>query len=303
MKRLSFNDLEGICEQEGCRFNDLFLIGEEVFVMIDAEDWRFPASYQPLRLEDQSMREALPEFLRRLDATELPSMAKFEATVRYRSTLHAEFERLKYQLHDVLTEYVGVSPEEDDFYLDLETMGDAEVYLLSTDLSRVDDEMVARIRAAISAGGYELKWSVRVSTEEGGPHVLAIFQDRVISTENGLVEYDEPSVLTEYVWSQCYGEMTDLERAGQKAVHARSKAAASDSDRMRRMILDKWGGGNDPAVVAALAQGEDAFRIALRDRVLRDHPEVVKRCRKCDRVLRTPRARQCRWCFDSWHER
>jgi hypothetical protein len=114
------------------------------------------------------------------------------------------------------------------------------------------------------------------------------------------MKYDEPAVLTDYVWSQCYTQMTDFERAGVKAVHARYKAAATDSQRMQRMILEKWGGGNDQAVIA---HGEEAFRVAVRDRVLRDHPEVIARCPKCNRVLRTPRAKQCRWCLHAWHER
>jgi hypothetical protein len=117
------------------------------------------------------------------------------------------------------------------------------------------------------------------------------------------MNYDEPSVLTEYVWSHCYTQMTDLERAGVKAVHGRFKAAATDSETVRRMRLEKWGGGNDPAVVAALAHGEEAFRVAVRDRLLRDHPEIVARCPRCNRVLRTPRAKLCRWCLHAWHER
>lgn len=72
MNRLSFDDLEAICEQEGCHFNELFLIGEEAFVMID------------------------------------------------------------------------------------------------------------RMKATIAAGGYELNWRVRVTTEEGGQPVLAISRDGVV---------------------------------------------------------------------------------------------------------------------------
>ena len=92
------------------------------------------------------------------------------------------------------------------------------------------------------------------------------------------MEYDEPSVLTEYVCSYCVPQMTDLERAGLKALHARAKAANSDSARVRDMILRKWSGQGDPAVVAALSAGEAAFREAVRDRVLRDHPELINRC-------------------------
>jgi hypothetical protein len=115
------------------------------------------------------------------------------------------------------------------------------------------------------------------------------------------MNYDEQSVLTKYVWSHCYTHMTDFERSGAKAVHAREKAAATDSEAMRRKILEKWGGGNDPVVTAALSHGVEAFRAAVRDRVVKDHPELIARCPKCDRVLRTPRAKQCQWCLHAWH--
>jgi hypothetical protein len=116
------------------------------------------------------------------------------------------------------------------------------------------------------------------------------------------MNYDEDSALTAYVWTHCYTYMTDFERAGVKAVHAREKAAAVDSEQMKQMILDKWGSISDPNVVAALADGHEAFRIAVRDRVLRDHPGIVARCPRCNAVLRTPNARQCRWCLHDWHQ-
>jgi len=117
------------------------------------------------------------------------------------------------------------------------------------------------------------------------------------------MNYDEDEVLTDYVWRQCHTHFTEFERMGWKAVQAREKAAAVESDRMKRLVLEKWGGGNDANVIAALAQGEKAFRVAVRDRVLKEHPELINRCPRCKRVARTPRARQCRWCFQDWHER
>ena len=115
------------------------------------------------------------------------------------------------------------------------------------------------------------------------------------------MDYDEPSVLTEYVCRHCVPQMTDFERAGLKAVYAREKAEHAESAKLRDMIARKWSAQGDPAVVAALSAGVDAFSRAVRDRVLRDHPEVVNRCPKCKRVARTPRAKQCRWCFHDWH--
>jgi hypothetical protein len=171
----------------------------------------------------------------------------------------------------------------------------------SPDPEYVDSEGARRLKDQVECVVRAFRDAVEVIAGGGG--VNAKLAGSFLELLDGSHGYDEPSVLTEYVWSQCHDEMTDLERAGLKVMHARSQAAATDSERMRRMILEKWGSNNDPAVTAALAGGEEAFRIAVRDRVLRDHPEVVKRWPKCYRVLRTPRARQCRWCFHAWHDR
>lgn len=95
--------------------------------------------------------------------------------------------------------------------------------------------------------------------------------------------------------------MTHFEKLGWKAAIARSKAEHS-SGRMREILLEKWGRQNDPRVVEALSQGVDAFQEAVRDRVLRDHPEVVNRCPRCARLARTPKAKQCRWCYFQWRD-
>lgn len=113
---------------------------------------------------------------------------------------------------------------------------------------------------------------------------------------------DEDDILTEYVWANGHHLMTRLELRGMKAVHARFKAAHTESDSLRRLLLDRWGSADDPAVVAALSEGEAAFRVAVRDRVLRDHPDFLMRCPACNGVLRTPKARQCRWCFHHWSD-
>ena len=116
-----------------------------------------------------------------------------------------------------------------------------------------------------------------------------------------LTDYDEDEALTDYVCSKCVPQMNHFEREGLKVVHAREKAASAESMRFREMILKKWVGEADPQVLAALAHGFNAFRRAVRDRVLRDHPDIINRCPKCGRVVRTPSAKQCRWCFHDWH--
>ena len=115
------------------------------------------------------------------------------------------------------------------------------------------------------------------------------------------MDYDEDAVLTRYVWAQCHGYMTDFEQACAKAILGREKAATLEPGALRELIVRHWATPRDPAVLAALEQGHDAFRAAVRDRVMRDHPEAIARCPRCAGLLRTPRARQCMWCLHDWH--
>jgi len=117
------------------------------------------------------------------------------------------------------------------------------------------------------------------------------------------MDYDEDAVLTRYVWAQCRGYMTDFELAGVMAMLGREKAAGLEPGALREMIVRHWATPKDPDVLAALEQGHDAFQVAVRDRVVRDHPQAIVRCPKCARVLRTPRARQCMWCLHDWHQK
>ncbi len=114
------------------------------------------------------------------------------------------------------------------------------------------------------------------------------------------MDYDEDKVLTDYVWNQCTHLMTQFEQLGYKAVLAQFKAENS-SPVMARMILDKWGEENNPEVATALKNGVEEFRTSVRNRVLEDNPSIINRCPECNKVDRTPRAKQCQWCHYDWH--
>jgi hypothetical protein len=56
----------------------------------------------------------------------------------------------------------------------------------------------------------------------------------------------------------------------------------------------------------ALAHGVDAFVQNVRGRLWRKYQQgtlCVNRCRMCQRVVRTPLAKQCFWCGNDWHEK
>jgi hypothetical protein len=117
------------------------------------------------------------------------------------------------------------------------------------------------------------------------------------------MKYDEDDALTNYVL-QNFGEwMTPLESQTMKAVHAEEKARRSGSEQVASVIRRRWGELEDDQVARALEHGAESFRRGVRERLLREKAEdiIINRCPSCDRIVRTPRARQCLWCGYDWH--
>jgi len=115
--------------------------------------------------------------------------------------------------------------------------------------------------------------------------------------------YDEDRELTEYVWENYAELMTAFERRVGWVIVSRLKAAAANSSQMSEMIERHWGHRDDSEVNAALADGVEAFRRRVRDRVVAECGErvFVNRCPRCGRIVRTPKAQQCFWCGYDWH--
>ena len=93
--------------------------------------------------------------------------------------------------------------------------------------------------------------------------------------------YDDDAELTEYIWHNFRHFLTDFEALVEKALMAEQKAQAS-SDRMAKVLRQRWGGRNDPRVVEALKRGPEVFRKQVRDRILEDSEDkvIVNRCTK-----------------------
>ena len=115
-------------------------------------------------------------------------------------------------------------------------------------------------------------------------------------------EYDETAVLQWYVLNYYRHLASDQESLALKALIAEEKAAASGKQ-AAKVFRERWGIESDPSVREALSQGEEAFKQALVRRLLREHAgEIhINRCPQCSRIVQTPRARICRWCFHDWH--
>ena len=114
--------------------------------------------------------------------------------------------------------------------------------------------------------------------------------------------YDDDRELTSYVWRNYRNLITPLESIADKTIQSEIKAQHA-SPKMASMLRHRWGCQNDPAVVAVLEDGPEAFRDRVRDRLLRDCTDqiILNRCPQCSRLVATPQAKQCLWCGHDWH--
>ena len=115
--------------------------------------------------------------------------------------------------------------------------------------------------------------------------------------------YDDDRELTGYIWHNYRHLLTPTEALADRALIAEFKAQHSNSESMARMLRERWGAADNPDVVAALADGSDAFRDRVRDRILSECADrlFINRCAECSRVVATPQAQQCLWCGHDWH--
>jgi hypothetical protein len=116
--------------------------------------------------------------------------------------------------------------------------------------------------------------------------------------------YDDESELATYVWNHFGRFFTPVEHKAGWAVLADDRARHG-SPQIAQIIWKRHQLADDPAVMAALADGVETFRRRTAQRVLRVHAAelFVNRCPKCTCVVRTPKAQQCLWCGHDWHPR
>ena len=114
--------------------------------------------------------------------------------------------------------------------------------------------------------------------------------------------YDDDEVLTGYIWCNYVNLLTPDEWRVHLALVGDAKARHS-SPTMGRFIKEKMGSIDDPNIAPMLADGEDAFLIRVRNRILTECSDkvFVNRCSQCERIVRTPLAQQCLWCGHDWH--
>jgi hypothetical protein len=115
-----------------------------------------------------------------------------------------------------------------------------------------------------------------------------------------MTDYDEQAVLVNYIWDHYWRFMSEAERKAHRSAEIAFKTEGA-SEKYKQAMAAKY-----PCDAAAelLSEGIWVFRQRAAQRVLdQHHHEIfINRCAKCDRIVRTPKARLCLWCGHSWFD-
>jgi hypothetical protein len=82
-----------------------------------------------------------------------------------------------------------------------------------------------------------------------------------------------------------------------------ARTSSQPKEHEQRRLLSEWL-SDDPDVLFLAREGFDAFVRQTGRRILEDHQNEItlNRCPRCQRVARTPTAKQCRFCLFDWHQ-
>lgn len=77
-----------------------------------------------------------------------------------------------------------------------------------------------------------------------------------------------------------------------------------DNSKMRKMMVDRGWISERPDIKEYLKDGYEEFEFNVAKRIMQETPEKVflNNCPKCNKLARTPYARQCRHCGNNWHD-
>lgn len=107
--------------------------------------------------------------------------------------------------------------------------------------------------------------------------------------------------LANYIFWYCSGFMTEEETQANKSLIYLSKT--SHNPNMQASAKQKGWISDDPKILAMIADGFEPFKAKVVSRIWQEHRHALRLnlCPQCNRITRTPQARQCRFCLHDWH--
>ena len=110
----------------------------------------------------------------------------------------------------------------------------------------------------------------------------------------------DPEIKDYFLWN-CHNWMLTHEIIALR----RSSLTAHGEETTRKAAKksEEWEsryGFQNEAINNFVALGLENLHNAIANRMLKEHPELLNYCPKCNKLARTPKARQCRHCNYKW---
>lgn len=100
--------------------------------------------------------------------------------------------------------------------------------------------------------------------------------------------------------------LTDEEKMAIKHFHSVYKIENSTSDKSKLTKFYKKTGWltSDQKILNLLNDGYEGLEQKIAERILKENPDKIyfNNCPKCNKLARTPKAKQCRFCGNDWHD-
>lgn len=114
-------------------------------------------------------------------------------------------------------------------------------------------------------------------------------------------QYIEPKILKEYILKNYRGLFTSFE---EDVLHINRliEKTKNYSDFNKAKIQAREFEKFDQLVLNTAQDDIDSFLEKVALRILKDNENsiFINRCTKCQKIVRTPNAKQCNWCFHKW---
>ena len=107
--------------------------------------------------------------------------------------------------------------------------------------------------------------------------------------------------LIDYIFQHC----SHLQNADEEMANKTSCYYDLENMDKRQLAYSKAKGwlSDEPHIMAMTALGRENLKINIVNRIVKEHFTELELnlCPKCGKIARTPLAKQCRFCYHSWH--
>jgi hypothetical protein len=112
--------------------------------------------------------------------------------------------------------------------------------------------------------------------------------------------------LADYIFNYCYEFYNDHERKAKDHHFGLVKFGhwSDDAPDPIKNVKERFK-TDDPEALKLLAVGYRQFMMNTAERIYQEHKSELKLnlCPKCQKIARTPTAKQCRFCGYDWHDK